>query len=114
MRTLLALGLSGWKPHSNRCSNPAASRHCQLHTFPNQEDLASRFDRKEIQRIPGFVSPYAATAAFEDFAESFTHFRYNQDFYKQASQDPVLRQKQEYMRELFGASFESRGSRAVN
>jgi hypothetical protein len=95
--------ISGWKKTAHRCEGK--SPYCEVYSFEGQQELLEKFDKGLISVLPRFASPYAATANFEDFAESFARFRYDRDFYNRAKSDHVLAQKLAYMENLFGEDY---------
>lgn len=53
--------------------------------------------KKKGQKISNFVSGYALSNKYEDFAESFAFYVFhNEDFARRAKQDPILRQKYDF------------------
>lgn len=49
------------------------------------------------QSVNDFVSGYAATNKYEDFAETMAYFvLHNQDFYKKAQKNPILQKKYDF------------------
>jgi hypothetical protein len=69
--------------------------------------------KKKWQKIADFVSGYALSNKYEDFAESFAFYVFhNEDFQKRALKNPVLQRKYDFFgsyvfdREVFvGTSF---------
>lgn len=71
--------------------------------------------KKKDQKIHNFVSGYALSNKYEDFAESFAFYIFhNDDFLARANSDPVLRAKYDFFRtqifsndEFVGTSFQT-------
>lgn len=55
--------------------------------------------KKKGQKIGDFVSGYALSNKYEDFAESFAFYVFhNEDFFARAKKDPILQQKYDFFR----------------
>jgi len=103
------LNLSHWRPTGERRKSCHEQNHkaCDIYVFPAQMELGAKWDNREISVVPGFVSPYAVAAPYEDYAETFTHYRYSQDFYARAEADSQLKSKLDYMTNQFGIKYNS-------
>lgn len=86
--------------------------------FPFREyQIAGKRDvQKELKNppLPGFVSLLATQNPAEDYAESFTQFRYSQSFYDRANTDEKLKTKLQTMKKIFGTSYESEQACVAN